>query len=83
MGIDDSPSRKKGDDATHEEQPDSPTRSPETTTRTLTNWTSIEAVVDQMLQVLRHSNLTHELVLVSVHSRQSTNVSEDVLEGVG
>jgi hypothetical protein len=35
-----------------------------------------------MLQVLRHSNLPHEFVLVSVHARESANVRKDVLKGV-
>ena len=35
-----------------------------------------------MLQVLRHAHLPHELVLVPVHTRQSSNVREDVLNGV-
>ena len=36
-----------------------------------------------MLQVLRHPNLTHELVLVPVHARERADVREDVLDGVG
>ena len=36
-----------------------------------------------MLQVLAHSHLTHELVLVPVHARERADVGEDVLDGVG
>lgn len=35
-----------------------------------------------MLEILAHSDLTHELVLVPVHSSQSTDMREDVLQGV-
>lgn len=36
-----------------------------------------------VLQILAHSNLPHQLVLVTVHSRQLTNVSESELETIG
>ena len=55
------PSLKKRHDTTHEEQPDPPARCPETNTRSLADRTSIEAVVDEMLEVLGHTNLPHEL----------------------
>ena len=35
-----------------------------------------------MFQVLGHPNLLHELVLVSVHSRELTDVSEEILQPV-
>ena len=35
-----------------------------------------------MLEVLRHAHLPHELILVSVHACQGTNVGKDVLQGV-
>ena len=43
------PLEKRGDTA-HEERPDSPTR-------VLSDWTSVEAIVDEILQVLDHANL--------------------------
>ena len=43
---------------------------------------SVEPVVDEVLDVLAHSDLSHELVLVSVHSSQLTNVREDVLKTI-
>ena len=49
------------------EKPYSPARSPEANSRAFANWTSIEAIVDEMLQVFRHSDLSHQPVLVSVH----------------
>ena len=36
-----------------------------------------------MLEILAHSDLSHELVLVSVHSRELTDVGEGVLETIG
>ena len=76
------PAFKKWYNATHKKEPDAPTRSPEANTRTLANGTGIEAIVDEMLQVLRHSDLPHEFVLVSVHARESANVCKNVLKGV-
>jgi len=39
-------------------------------------------MVDEMLEVLAHANLPHQLVLVAVHSRQLTDVRKDVLKTV-
>jgi len=79
-----------------EEQPNPPSRLPESDSGTLSDGTSVESVVDEMLQrrsgekelesargrtrrgveregsrtnleILAHSNLLHQLVLVSVH----------------
>jgi len=36
-----------------------------------------------MLEILRHAHLSHELVLVSIHACQSTNVRENILQGIG
>ena len=76
------PAFKKWYNATHKEEPDAPTRSPEVNARTLANGTGIEAIVDEMLQVLRHSDLPHEFVLVSVHARESANVRKNILKRV-
>lgn len=70
-------------DAAHEEQPDSPSWSPESATRALADWSGVETVIDQVLQIFAHSDLSHQLVLVAIHSRQLPNVSEDVLQSVG
>lgn len=37
-------------------------------------------VVDEMLQVLAHAHLTHQTVLVAVHTGQLPHVGEDVLQ---
>ncbi|SRR6266436_376514 len=76
------PTFKKWHNTTHEEEPDAPTRSPEADTRTFTNGTGIEAIVDEVLQVFRHSDLSHELVLVTVHARKGANVRKNILKGV-
>ena len=43
---------------------------------------SVESVVNEMFDVLTHSDLSHQLVLVSVHSSQLTNMSKDVLQAI-
>ena len=43
----------------------------------------IEAVVDEMLEVLAHTDLSHQLVLGAVHARQLAHVGKDVLQTVG
>ena len=43
---------------------------------------SIEPIVDKMLEIFTHANLSHQLVFVSVHARQLTHVSVDVLQTV-
>lgn len=43
---------------------------------------SVEPVVDQMLQVFAHPDLSHQLVLVAVHACQLTHMSEDVLQPI-
>ena len=42
----------------------------------------VEAVVDDVFQVLAHSDLSHELILVTVHSRQLTHMSKYVLHSI-
>jgi hypothetical protein len=56
------PSFQKRDYTAHEEEPHAPAWCPETVTRTFTNGAGIEAVVNQMLQVLGHSHLSHQLI---------------------
>ena len=55
------PSLQQRDDATHEEQPNAPARSPEAATRTFAHRAGVEAVVDEVLEVLGHAHLPHEL----------------------
>jgi hypothetical protein len=43
----------------------------------------VEAVVDEVLEVLAHADLSHQLVLVTVHARQLAHVGKDVLDPVG
>lgn len=42
----------------------------------------VEAVVDEMLQIFAHPDLSHQLVLVAVHSGQLTDMSKDVLQPI-
>lgn len=43
---------------------------------------SVEAVVDEVLEVLAHADLSHQLVLVAVHASQLAHVGKDVLQPV-
>jgi hypothetical protein len=44
--------------------------------------TCIEAIVDEVLQVFRHSVLSHELALVTVHALKGTNAQKKMLKGI-
>ena len=76
------PALQKGDDAAQEEKPNSPAWRPKANARTLTNRAGIESVVNQMLQVLAHSNLPHQTILVPVHACELTNVVESILQTI-
>lgn len=76
------PSFKQRDNTPHKEQPNSPSRRPETDTRTLTNRASVKSRVDDVLEILAHTDLLHKLVFISVHTGQLTDVSEHVLKTV-
>ena len=43
---------------------------------------SVEPIVDEMLQIFAHPDLSHQLVLVAVHACQLTNMSKDVLQSI-
>lgn len=43
---------------------------------------SIEPVVDQMLEILAHSDLSHQFVLVAVHASELAHMREYVLQPV-
>ena len=43
---------------------------------------SVESVVDKMLQILAHPDLSHQLVFVSVHSSQLTHMSKYILQSI-
>ena len=82
------PTFKKRYNTAHEEKPAAPAGGPEADTGTLANGTSIEAIVDEVLQVLRHLDLPHKLVLVTVHTvtvhtRKGADVRKYILEGIG
>ena len=42
----------------------------------------VEAVIDEMLQVLAHANLPHQLVFIPVHARQLPHVGENILQSI-
>mmetsp|Transcript_7034 Transcript_7034/g.20668 ORF Transcript_7034/g.20668 Transcript_7034/m.20668 type:complete len:555 (-) Transcript_7034:1166-2830(-) len=76
------PALQERHDAAEEEEPHAPARRPEAAAGALAHGARVEAVVDQVLQVLAHANLAHEAVLVAVHARELADVREDVLEPV-
>mmetsp|Transcript_13659 Transcript_13659/g.18096 ORF Transcript_13659/g.18096 Transcript_13659/m.18096 type:complete len:218 (-) Transcript_13659:2714-3367(-) len=76
------PALEERHDPAEEKEPDTPARCPEAAARAFAHRTRIEAVVDEMLEILAHADLTHEAVLVAVHARQLSDVRERVLEPV-
>lgn len=64
------------------EKPHTPHGRPEPNPWALAHWPGVESVVDQMLQVLAGSDLSHQAVLVSVHACQLTDVGEDILQAI-
>jgi hypothetical protein len=43
---------------------------------------AIESIVDDVLDILAHANLTHDAIFVSIETRQLTDVREDVLQTI-
>mmetsp|Transcript_4532 Transcript_4532/g.13244 ORF Transcript_4532/g.13244 Transcript_4532/m.13244 type:complete len:1314 (+) Transcript_4532:2393-6334(+) len=76
------PPLEEGHDAAEEEEPHAPARRPEAAAGPLAHGSRVEAVVDEVLEVLAHAHLAHEPVLVPVHARELPHVREGVLEPV-
>mmetsp|Transcript_94895 Transcript_94895/g.290284 ORF Transcript_94895/g.290284 Transcript_94895/m.290284 type:complete len:331 (+) Transcript_94895:4370-5362(+) len=76
------PPLQERDDAAEEEEPHPPARRPKAAAGALADGARVEAVVDQVLQVLAHSHLSHQAVLVPVHARELPDVCEDVLQAI-
>ena len=76
------PPLEKGDHASEEEEPDPPARSPEADTGPFADWSCVEAVVDEVLEVLGHPHLPHQSIFITVHPCQLAHVRKDVLEAV-
>ena len=76
------PALEKRRHASHEENPRSPSRSPNTAARAFADRASVESIVNNVLEILAHSNLLHQLVLVSVHSSQLPEMTEDVVKTI-
>ena len=49
----------------------------------LADRSGVETVVDEVLEVLAHANLSHKTVLVSVHASKLAHVRKGVLQAVG
>lgn len=39
----------------------------------------IETIINQMLEILAHTNLTHQFVFIAIHSSQLANMREYIL----
>ena len=76
------PPLQEGGDSSKEKKPDSPAWRPKANTRSFADRTGIEAVVDQMLQILTHTYLPHQPIFVPVHASELTDVVECVLQPV-
>lgn len=63
-----------------------PSLAPQFTVRVSITWKGgtycVKPVVDEMFQVLAHSNLPHQFVFVPVHARELTHVGKDVLQAI-
>jgi hypothetical protein len=76
------PTFKKGHNASQEEEPHTPAWSPEATTGTFAYRSGVEAIIDEVLEVLAHTNLAHQSILVAIHACELANMSKDVLEAI-
>jgi hypothetical protein len=76
------PSLKERNHASKEKEPHSPPRSPKADTRTLSNRSCVESVVNQVLKILSHSDLSHEAILIPVHTSELANMSKDILQPI-
>ena len=68
--------------AAQEEEPDPPAGSPDPAAGALPDRSGVEAVVDDVLEILAHPDLLHQLVLVPVHAGQLAHVRHGVLQPV-
>ena len=76
------PAFEEGRNSAEEKEPDSPSGRPNAASGALTDRSSVESVINQVLQILAHANLPHQLVLVAVHARQLADVGENVLQSI-
>ena len=76
------PTLQQRHNSTQEKQPDTPSGRPEATSRTLSDGAGIESVVDDVLQIFTHSDLSHQSILVTVHTGELANVRENILEAI-
>lgn len=69
------PSLKERGDASNEEEPDSPSWGPDAYSWSFSHWTGVEAIIDDMLDIFGHSNLSHDPVFISIDAGELTNMS--------
>ena len=74
------PALEQRNDASQKEEPHTPSRRPHANTGALAHRSSVEAVVDQMLEVLAGLYLSHQPVLVPVHAAQLPHMRKGVLQ---
>ncbi len=76
------PSFKQGNDPSQEEQPNSPCRSPDTDSRSFPHWSGVEPVVNDMLDIFGHSDLSHDSILITIDASELSQMSIHVLEPI-
>jgi hypothetical protein len=76
------PTFEKRDNSPKEEEPHPVTGKVESVPWALADGAGIETMIDDVLQILASPNLAHQPVLVSIHTRQLTDVVEDVVNPV-
>ncbi|KAH3663740.1 hypothetical protein OGAPHI_005142 [Ogataea philodendri] len=75
------PTFQKWHNSSHEEDPHTPGRLPESATWSFSN-NSVESVVNNVFQVLTSSDLVHNFVLVTVDTRQLPKMVQSVVDTV-
>jgi hypothetical protein len=76
------PSLQQGYDSSKEEEPDSETGEVKSVSGTFSDWARVEPVIDDMLEIFASPDLTHETVLVTVHTSELTDVIENIVNTV-
>jgi len=76
------PTFQEWNDTSEEEKPDSPAGGPETDTRAFANWTGIETIIDQVFEILSHTYLPHQTILITIHTCKLAYMGKDVLKTV-
>mmetsp|Transcript_3880 Transcript_3880/g.8478 ORF Transcript_3880/g.8478 Transcript_3880/m.8478 type:complete len:333 (+) Transcript_3880:5507-6505(+) len=76
------PALKQRYHAAQEEEPHAPAGRPEAAAGPLADRPRVEAIVDEVLEILAHTDLAHQPILVAIHARQLADVRKNILQAV-